>query len=84
MSKKFYDIKNLVNETDVDDTYVVVEQFKDIDYSLIYRKSSYQPWVAAWCYRDDAKSWGQGHYFEVIDDALEYIKSVRRERRLRG
>lgn len=57
------------------ETYIIVEEFPEIDYVLAYRGSSYQPWVAAWRYNKENASWGQGHYFEELFDAMEYIRT---------
>lgn len=59
------------NETE---TYIIVEEFPEIDYVLAYRGGNYQPWVAAWGYNKETCSWSQGHYFEKLEVAMEYIR----------
>lgn len=56
-----------------DETVIIVESFPDIDYVLAYRGGNFQPWVAAWGY-NGTNSWAQGHYFETLADAMEYIR----------
>ena len=73
MDKMFYDIKELVEDKELV-KFMIIEEFPKINYTLIYRNSKYQPWVAAWDYKGDGKSWGQGHYFETITDAMEFIR----------
>lgn len=56
-----------------DEVVFIVESFPEIDYVLAYRGGSYQPWVAAWGY-NGTNSWSQGHYFENLETAMEYIR----------
>lgn len=58
--------------------YVIIAEFEDIDYTLIYRGTNFQPWIAAWQYRGGV--WGQGHYFETIEEAMNLIRKVRIEK----
>ena len=60
-----------------DDTVLIVKEYPEIDYVLAYRGGKYQPWVAAWAYRKENNCWGQGHYFEELEDAIEYIRTVK-------
>ena len=59
---------------DCDESVLIVAEYPDIDYVLAYRGGSYQPWVAAWGY-NGTDSWSQGHYFEKLEDAIEYIRT---------
>ena len=52
-----------------------VADFPDINYPLVYRNSDYQPWGAAWGYNEIDNVWGQGHYFETINEKMKYIES---------
>ena len=60
---------------DCDESVLIVAEYPEIDYVLAYRGGKYQPWVAAWAYNGKS-SWGQGHYFEKLEDAIEYIRQV--------
>ena len=60
---------------DCDKSVLIVAEYPEIDYVLAYRGGNYQPWVAAWGYNGKS-SWSQGHYFEKIEDAIEYIRQV--------
>lgn len=60
---------------DCDESVLIVAEYPEIDYVLAYRGGKYQPWVAAWAY-NGKNSWGQGHYFEKLEDAIEYIRQV--------
>lgn len=75
--KTFRKIKNIVKADGPDDDYIVVERYTDLNYTLIYRNSSYQPWVAAWGYHEGKGYWEQGHYFERLEDAMAFIQSKR-------
>lgn len=77
MTKRFYNLKELVGADNANEIYVVIAEYPEIDYTLIYRNSKYQPWVAAWAYKGDGKSWGQGHYFSELEDALQYIVDLK-------
>lgn len=57
-----------------DKSYIIVDTFPEIDYVLAYRGGKYQPWVAAWGYNKETCSWSQGHYFEKLEVAIEYIR----------
>lgn len=57
-----------------DETVFIVEKFPEIDYVLAYRGGDYQPWVAAWGY-NGKNSWSQGHYFDTLEKAMEYIRT---------
>lgn len=44
------------------------------DYSLLFSPTKkFMPYVVAWGLEDDG-SWGQGHYFQNKDDAVEYFE----------
>lgn len=60
-----------------DNTVLIIKEYPEIDYVLAYRGGKYQPWVAAWAYRKESNCWGQGHYFEELEDAIEYIRTVK-------
>lgn len=59
---------------DATESVIIIQEYPEIDYVLAYRKSSIQPWVAAWAY-NGKNSWGQGHYFANLMDAIEYIRT---------
>lgn len=63
-----------------EDHYTVIEEFPEIDYTLIYRHTSYQPFVAAWGYNKEKGYWSQGHYFQSSVDAIRWIGSKYEER----
>ena len=58
---------------------MIVERFPSINYVLLKRKSDFMPWIAAWKYCDTNGTWGQGHYFNNKEDALEYIDELLKE-----
>ncbi len=45
-------------------------------YTLIYRKTDYKPWVVAYNFDEKSNTWGNGHYFEDIRDAILYIMNI--------
>ncbi len=42
--------------------------------ALIDRQISFCSYVVAWCFDPDAMEWGQGHYFDSLDDARKYYR----------
>ncbi len=53
------------------DGYEVVAKFPK--YVLINRKTAFQPWIAAYEYDETDGTWGNGNYFDRIEDAISYI-----------
>ena len=50
------------------------------DYTLVARvreNFTVHEYVVAWCYDKESDSWGQGHYFSDIEDAIKYFKKTR-------
>ena len=41
-----------------------------IPVALVNRHTKYNPFVVAWGYDKESKTWGQGHYFGDIKDAV--------------
>lgn len=82
--KVFDTINNIVNATENDEHYTIIEEFPEIDYALIYRHTRFQPWVAAWGLNKEKEYWNQGHYFETGTDAIKYICSKYEEREVKA
>ena len=83
MANRYRDIKtchvlalDTITDPNRDDLYMIVAEFPEIDYALIYRGTRDNPWVAAWGLENikRGESWAQGHYFEELFDAMEYIR----------
>lgn len=58
-------------------TNTVLERYPEIDYVLVWRhddESGWQEYVAAWHYDDATGTWGQGHYFNKLTGAVNYIQ----------
>lgn len=77
MSKKVVYANEVVKENTDMETVVVIEEYPDIDYTLLRRDASFQPYVAAWGLNKETGNWNQGHYFEDLFDALNYIRTKR-------
>ena len=81
MAKKYRNInevhKVMKNNDATDDMRIVVAEFPEIDYALIYRGTKYEPWVAAWGLENikRGESWAQGHFYETINGAMKWIQS---------
>lgn len=74
------DIRELVIGDGPNDDYIIVAEYPEIDYALIYRNATYQPWVAANGLRRERKSWGHGHYFQTLEGAIDHINWVKEGR----
>ena len=71
--KEFRELKNLTKgDNTPDDDYIVVEVLNH-NYTLIYRNSSYEPWVVAFGYDREAGYWMNGHYFSTIVEAMRWF-----------
>lgn len=57
--------------------YLVLKRSKDNNCLLACIKgeeNEYTPFIAAWQCPKEKGSWGQGHYFETLDDAYKYYQ----------
>lgn len=66
--KEFVNLKDLPKADGFDEKYLIVATYGN--YTLIYRFTSIQPWVVAYLYNPQTKSWAQGYYFEWLSHAL--------------
>ena len=74
MGKVIMNMKNLAVKAGDNATMVLVEEFKEINYALIYRGGDI-PWIAAYGYDKATNSWAQGHYFESFLVAVGFIQN---------
>ena len=58
-----------------EEDYLIIAEFPQIDYALIYRGGCFEPWVAAWGLNKEENYWSQGHYFKTINGAMRWIQS---------
>lgn len=43
-------------------------------YTLLHDATrKFNPYVVAWSYCEEDNTWGQGHYFQTLDDALNFM-----------
>ena len=82
MSKVMNILSEVMDGAKEDEFYVVVAEFPDINYALVRRNTSYQPWVAAWSLNKERQCWGQGHYFETIEGAMQHILDMQIAKKL--
>ena len=57
---------------------ILLKEYPDLDYALVARvreDNTIHEYVCAWNYEKDG-TWGQGHYFNLLDDAIEYMKEL--------
>ena len=43
------------------------------DYTILYRGTSFEPWIAAYCYDKETVTWGNGNYFDSFGEAVLYV-----------
>lgn len=55
--------------------YEVIEEYPQINYTLVKRKTTFEPWIASYGYNKEDGTWRQGHYFQTCRDAVRYIES---------
>ena len=64
--------------------FLELKRYDDLDYSLIYRVgANISPFVCAWnpTYNNDGtiSHWSQGHYFEELDSAINYLNNLKKK-----
>lgn len=76
-----FDTLEKMEEVVNDDHYTIIEEFPEIDYTLIYRHTSFQPFVAAWGLNKEKGYWCQGHYFQRSVEAIRWIGEKYKEKK---
>lgn len=75
------DIKELNN---LFDEFVIIEEYPEIDYTIMKRKTNFQPWMAVWGLNKEDGCWSNGHYFEKLEEAVDWVqyqlKGIHREK----
>lgn len=61
--------------------FSILKEYPNINYVLARNNNlnAPEPYVAAYRYNYDSKSWEQGHYFVERDDAIEYLNNKEKE-----
>ena len=54
----------------------ILKEYPKKDYVIIDRHTSFQSYVACWCFNKNTYTWGQGHYFDNLEDAIQYVESL--------
>ena len=54
----------------------IIKEYPAKDYTIINRGTNFQPYVACWLFDKNTYSWGQGHYFDNLEEAIEYVESL--------
>lgn len=68
-------------ENDYDKKFTILKEYPNIDYVLARNNNlnAPEPYVAGHYFNEENRTWGQGHYFTNMDDALDYLKGVEKE-----
>lgn len=75
MDKYFKNITDITKPAQ----YLIVTEYKDINYTLIYRNTDFQPWIVAYGYIPEKHAWSSGHYFQNIEDATAFIQNAKHQ-----
>ena len=59
--------------------YEILADYPKVHYTLIDRKTEFQPFVACWYYNEESDTWAQGHYFDSLTTAFSYIYDLYKE-----
>ena len=54
----------------------IIKNYPSKNYTIIKREVPFEPYVACWKFDESTRSWGQGHYFETLDQAVKYVESL--------
>ncbi len=54
----------------------IIKEYPEKDYTIINRGTKFLPYVACWVFNKNTYSWGNGHYFEKLEDAIQYVESL--------
>ena len=69
-------MKNIINIENTNADFVIVAEFPEINYVVIFhKKTMFSEWIAAYGYDKESTSWCQGHYFTSLVGAMRYILS---------
>ena len=60
------------------DTFMILDEFPEINYALLRRNTNFQPYVACWGFHKADGYWDQGHYLQTLEEALELINHIRK------
>lgn len=53
--------------------YEIIKEGKYADYVIINRHTSFQPYIVCWAFDEEDYTWGQGHYFETLNEAKFFL-----------
>lgn len=59
----------------VDHRVLEVKWSNGIKVALLDRGSTFEPFIVAWAYDSNTHTWGQGHYFQNHEDAVNYYRT---------
>ena len=55
------------------DEYILLEEYPEIDYALLKRDTTFQPYIVAWQFNKEGCYWSNGNYFQDLLSAMKYI-----------
>ena len=57
-------------------TFELLKQYPLKNYAIIERSTLIEPFVACYGFDKVTGSWQQGHYFETLEQATQYVESL--------
>lgn len=54
----------------------IIKNYPSKNYTIIKREVPFEPYVACWKFDETSNTWGQGHYFETLEQATQYVESL--------
>lgn len=73
MGKVILDARTLAIKDGENETNIIMAEFPEINYALIYRPTDCNPWVAAYGLDKENNCWAQGHYYNSAIMAMRHI-----------
>lgn len=54
----------------------IIKEYSEKEYTVIKRNTTCEPFVACWKFDKSTNTWAAGHYFNTLEGALKYVKSL--------
>lgn len=70
-----FKFKNLNTTVPKGDNFLIVAEYPELRYALLYRNQDFEPWIVAYGFNREQRCWANGNYFQTLDKAMEYIQA---------
>lgn len=55
----------------------ILKEYPEKDYTIINRHTKYDQIIACWNFNKENNTWDHGHYFDKVEDAVNYVESLK-------